>query len=237
MSDQTTYKRQVTRREVTPKGDSSSADRGQNQRSDQRADQSAGQRSSSNRRRNRRSGSSNRRQKTSSQQRPSSDRSDRKDDNKKEEQDRRTTSRRRRSSGRKGSSQRRQTRQTDDKRDQTQRKKTNEDKRERPVSDMPQQEFSSEQLKDAPREYDRQTSRDVPARLSDTIGKDESSPSKVRTRSFGEKSARSGRTTPQPRIKRFSEEETADDIARDNERIERKIELQIEEIGRISLDL
>ena len=48
MSDQTTYKRQVTRREVTPKGESSS-DREQNQRSDQRADQSASQRSSSNR--------------------------------------------------------------------------------------------------------------------------------------------------------------------------------------------
>jgi hypothetical protein len=61
--------------------------------------------------------------------------------------------------------------------------------------------------------------------------------SKVRTRTFGEESSRSGITTSRPRVKRFSKEETAEDITLDNERIERDIERQIEEIGRISLDI
>lgn len=233
MSDQTSYKRQVTRREVMPKGESDSADRGQNQRTDQRA----GQRSSSNRRRNRRSGSSSRRQKTSDQQHPSPDRSDRKDDSNRKDVKDRTTTRRRRSSSRKGGGQRRQTRQTGDRRDQTQRKRTDEDKQEHLVSDAPQHESAKEQMKDVLRKDDRQTSREVLKRVSDTISKDEPVQQKVRTRSFGEKNARSGRTMSQPRVKRFSEEETADDIAHDNERIERNIELQIEEIGRISLDI
>jgi hypothetical protein len=92
-------------------------------------------------------------------------------------------------------------------------------------------------MQDVLRKDDRPASQEVPKRVSDTSSKDELAQQKVRTRSFGEKNARSGRTTHQPRVKRFSEEETADDIAHDNERIERNIEQQIEELGRISLDI
>jgi hypothetical protein len=104
-------------------------------------------------------------------------------------------------------------------------------------SDAPQHEPTQEQLKEAPRRDAPQTFREITKRVSDTNRMSEAVQSKVRTRTFGEESSRSGITTSRPRVKRFSKEETAEDITLDNERIERDIERQIEEIGRISLDI